>query len=107
MLTSSFNRRNLYYEVRPKRPKFIVSDIADFIKSQHAGQTGIIYCLSRIKCEEVAKELRDTYGLKARHFHAGMSAIEKEIHMSAWQDGTVEIIVATVSATVSQGFGGY
>lgn len=97
LLRQSFNRANLYYDVRPKRPKMVLEDIYNFIIKYHRGQTGIIYCLSRNKCEEVAKELRDKYGLKARHYHAQMSVEDKTKAQSDWQSGECEIIVATVS----------
>jgi superfamily II DNA helicase RecQ len=96
MLTSSFNRRNLYYDIRKKTPGSIVRDIASYIKSMHADHSGIIYCLARQKCEDVAKELRNSYGLSAQHFHAQMSAAEKERALNDWQNGLCKIIVATV-----------
>ena len=66
---SSFNRPNLYYEVRPKTEN-INRDIIKFIK-QHSGKSGIIYCLSRKKVEELAEVLR-TNDIKAEAYHAGM-----------------------------------
>ena len=96
LLTQSFNRPNLFYEVRSKK-RSVTSDINAFIQEHHRGQTGIIYCLSRNKCEEVAKELREKYGLKAKHYHAQMSIDDKHRAQSAWQSGDCNIIVATVS----------
>ncbi|KZT20245.1 ATP-dependent DNA helicase [Neolentinus lepideus HHB14362 ss-1] len=97
VLLQSFNRPNLHYSVRPKSGKTIVCDIATYIKSRHSGETGIIYCLSRDKCEEVAKELRDKYNLRARHFHAKMNSDDKQRTQKGWQDGDFEIIVATIA----------
>ena len=51
-LTQSFNRPNLFYEIRPKK-RNVLSDIGDFIKNGHVKDTGVIYCLSRKKCEFV------------------------------------------------------
>jgi ATP-dependent DNA helicase RecQ len=68
---SSFNRANLYYEVRPKTQN-IDKDIIKFIK-QHPGRSGIVYCLSRKKVEELAEVLR-TNEIKAQAYHAGMDA---------------------------------
>ena len=67
--SSSFNRANLYYEVRPKTNQ-IDKDIIRFIK-QHPGRSGIVYCLSRKKVEELAEVLR-TNDIKAQAYHAGM-----------------------------------
>lgn len=99
-LTQSFNRPNLFYEIRPKR-RNVVADISAFIKSGHQEETGVIYCLSRKTCEEVARDLRETYGLRAKHYHAQMSADDKARAQNAWQSGDCEIIVATVRALLS------
>jgi len=95
LLTQSFNRPNLHYDVRPKR-RNVVADINAFVRNHHYGQTGIVYCLSRNKCEEVAKELTGRHGLKAKHYHAQMSVEDQQRAQSAWQSGECEIIVATV-----------
>lgn len=95
-LTSSFNRPNLRYEVRPKRGQVVLA-IANFIQSHHPGASGVIYCLSRNKCEEVAKELREQHGLSARHFHAQMSKEDKARAQREWQEGACKIIVATIA----------
>src|ERR1700744_4162843 len=76
MLTQSFNRPNLYYEVRPKT-RNLMKEIADIIHL-YRGQSGIIYCLSRNKSETVAKELREKHGISARHYHAQMSVADKD-----------------------------
>jgi bloom syndrome protein len=94
LLKQSFNRPNLHYQVLPKR-KMLLDDIAAFIRT-HKGETGIIYCLSRNKCEEVAKSLRDKYAIRAAHYHAQMSTEEKYSAQNAWQEGSCQIIVATV-----------
>ena len=96
LFKQTFNRPNLYYDVRPK-PKNLLASISSFIKTYHSGQTGIIYCLARNKCEEVARDLRDQHGLRAKHYHAQMSPQDKERAQVEWQEGRCEIIVATVS----------
>ena len=73
-LSQSFNRKNLYYEVRVK-PSKILEDIASFIKNDHQGETGIIYCLSKRSCEETADRLRKL-GINAYHYHAGCAGDE-------------------------------
>lgn len=95
-LAQSFNRPNLRYAVKRKAKPWgkQMDEMVDVIK-RHAGETGIIYCLARVKCEEVAKQLRDR-GISAKHYHAGMSPEDKTQTQKAWQDGTCKIIVATV-----------
>ncbi|HSN50624.1 MAG TPA: RecQ family ATP-dependent DNA helicase, partial [Bacteroidales bacterium] len=71
LFKASFNRPNLYYEVRPKT-KEVVKDIIKFIKG-NSGKSGIIYCLSRKKVEEIAETLV-VNGIKALPYHAGLDA---------------------------------
>lgn len=96
LLTQSFNRPNLHYDVRSKG-RTVLADINQFIQTYHRNQTGIIYCLSRNKCEEVAKELREKYSLRARHYHALMTPEDKNRAQTAWQNGQCDIIVATIA----------
>ncbi|TDL19606.1 ATP-dependent DNA helicase [Rickenella mellea] len=97
LLKQSFNRPNLHYDVRPKQHRNVLADIAAFIKANHSGETGIIYCMSRNKCEEVARDLRDKYQLRAKHYHAQLTVEDKSRAQSAWQQGHCEIIVATIA----------
>ncbi|KAL7423811.1 ATP-dependent DNA helicase sgs1 [Cryptotrichosporon argae] len=96
ILRQSFNRPNLHYEVRPKMKK-VLDDMVAFIKTQGNGSSGIIYCSSRDKCETTAKKLRDEYGLRAWHYHAGMTKGDRRKMQEGWQDYKFEIIVATVA----------
>ncbi|KAJ3929043.1 MAG: DNA helicase [Lentinula lateritia] len=91
----SFNRVNLNYLILDKKAK-ILDDIYSFINTKHRGETGIIYCLGRDKCEKVAGQLRQK-GLKARHFHAQMSTTDKEQVLQEWQSDRIQIVVATVA----------
>lgn len=94
----SFNRPNLRYEVRGKgSQQEVLESIADLIKSSFNGQAGIIYCLARKTCEAVAKDLKDTHGINAEHYHAAMSPSERVSIQKAWQAGNVKIIVATIA----------
>ena len=96
-LKLSFNRTNLDYEVRPKKGhKLCVEEMAKIIQDRFPMDTGIIYCHSRDKCEEVAKELRERHRLKAKHFHAGLDHRDKLRVQTEWSEGEVLIIVATV-----------
>ena len=91
---SSFNRANLYYEVRPKT-KTTDHDIIRFVK-QHAGKSGIIYCLSRRKVEELA-ELLCVNNIRALPYHAGMDATTRSDNQDAFLLEKVDVIVATIA----------
>ena len=90
---SSFNRPNLYYEVRDKvDPK---KDIIKFIR-QNPGKSGIIYCLSRKKVEELA-ELLNINGIKAAPYHAGLDAKTRADNQDAFLMEEIDVIVATIA----------
>lgn len=91
---ASFNRPNLYYEVRPKT-KNVDRDIIRFIKSQ-PGRSGIIYCLSRKKVEELA-ELLNINDIKALPYHAGMDGVTRSDNQDAFLMERVNVIVATIA----------
>ena len=91
---SSFNRPNLYYEVRPKTEN-INRDIIKFIK-QHSGKSGIIYCLSRKKVEELAVVLR-TNDIKAEAYHAGMEPATRSQTQDDFIMERIDVIVATIA----------
>ncbi len=91
---SSFNRRNLFYEVRPKTPN-IDRDIIKYIKSQE-GKSGIIYCLSRKKVEELAEILR-VNDIRALPYHAGMDVATRSANQDAFLLEKVDVIVATIA----------
>ena len=91
---SSFNRPNLYYEVRPKGAN-IDREIIKFIKSQE-GKSGIIYCLSRKKVEEFADILKAN-GIKALPYHAGMDSQVRSANQDAFLMEQVDVIVATIA----------
>ncbi len=90
---SSFNRANLYYEIRPKRN--VDRDIIRFIK-QNEGKSGIIYCLSRKKVEELT-ELLQANSIKARAYHAGMDAATRAANQDDFLMERVDVIVATIA----------
>ena len=91
---SSFNRPNLYYEVRPKT-KNIDKDIIKYIKSQE-GKSGIIYCLSRKKVEELTQTLV-VNNIKALPYHAGMDSAVRNANQDAFLLENVDVIVATIA----------
>ena len=91
---SSFNRPNLYYEIRPKTSN-IDRDIIRYIKN-NAGKSGIIYCLSRKKVEELAEVLKIN-DIKALPYHAGMDAATRSANQDAFILEQVDVIVATIA----------
>jgi ATP-dependent DNA helicase RecQ len=91
---ASFNRPNLYYEVRTKT-KNVESDIIRFIK-QHKGKSGIIYCLSRKKVEAIAQVLQ-VNGISAVPYHAGLDAKTRAKHQDMFLMEDVDVVVATIA----------
>jgi len=90
---SSFNRKNLYYEVRPK--KETKKQLIKFLK-EHKGKSGIIYCLSRKKVEEIA-QLINVNGFKAAPYHAGLEPDVRMKNQDDFLNEEVDIIVATIA----------
>ncbi|MGL2994940.1 DNA helicase RecQ [Flavobacterium sp. TSSA_36] len=91
---ASFNRPNLFYEVRTKT-KNIESDIIRFIR-QHKGKSGIIYCLSRKKVESIAEVLQ-VNGISAVPYHAGLDAKTRAKHQDMFLMEDVDVVVATIA----------
>ncbi|HMT28253.1 MAG TPA: DNA helicase RecQ [Bacteroidia bacterium] len=90
---SSFNRPNLYYEIRPKVD--VLKEIIKYIKN-NSGKSGIIYCLSRKKVEEVAETL-NVNGIKALPYHAGLDAGARARHQDMFLMEKADVIVATIA----------
>ncbi len=91
---ASFNRPNLYYEIRTKT-KNIETDIIRFIK-QHKGKSGVIYCLSRKKVEEIT-QLLQVNGISAVSYHAGLDAKVRAKHQDMFLMEDVDVVVATIA----------
>ncbi|RUA26973.1 MAG: DNA helicase RecQ [Bacteroidetes bacterium] len=91
---ASFNRPNLYYEVRPKT-KNVIRDLIRFIK-EHDGKSGIVYCLSRKKVEEIAESLQ-VNGIKALPYHAGLDSATRVNNQDRFLMEDVDVIVATIA----------
>ncbi|MBS4056201.1 MAG: DNA helicase RecQ [Bacteroidetes bacterium] len=91
---SSFDRPNLYYEVRPKT-KDVVKDVIKYIKN-NPGKSGIIYCLSRKKVEEIAETLV-VNGIRALPYHAGLDGATRRLNQDNFLMEEVEVIVATIA----------
>ncbi|MGJ1204908.1 DNA helicase RecQ [Sphingobacterium lactis] len=93
LFKSSFNRTNLYYEVRPKQD--VIKQIVRFIKN-NTGKAGIVYCLSRKKVEEIA-EVLNINGIKSLPYHAGLDAKTRAETQDKFLMEDIEVIVATIA----------
>lgn len=91
---ASFNRPNLYYEVRPKTDK-VIADITRFVK-KNSGKSGIIYCLSRKKVEELAQTLQ-VNGVAAIPYHAGLDSKVRARHQDMFLKEEIDVVVATIA----------
>lgn len=91
---ASFNRANLFYEVKPKS-KDVDKDIIRFIRN-YQGKSGIIYCLSRKKVEEIAQVLQ-VNGIKAVPYHAGLDAKTRAKHQDMFLMEDIDVVVATIA----------
>ena len=89
----SFNRSNLFYEIRPK--KDVAKQIIQYINN-HKGESGIVYCLSRKKVEEIAETLQIN-GIKALPYHAGLESKKRVAHQEAFLMDDCDVIVATIA----------
>jgi ATP-dependent DNA helicase RecQ len=94
VFSSSFNRPNLYYEVRPKTED-VDKEIIKFIK-MNEGKSGIVYCLSRREVEHFS-EILNTNGIKASPYHAGMESIKRSENQDAFVMQKIDVIVATIA----------
>jgi len=93
LFKSSFNRGNLYYEVRAKQN--VIKEIIKYVR-QNQGKSGIIYCLSRKKVEEIAEALK-VNGIKAQAYHAGLDAKERAKTQDLFLMEEIDVIVATIA----------
>ncbi|ALC47068.1 mus309 [Drosophila busckii] len=93
---SSFNRSNLRYQVLPKRGVSTLEDISSFIRTRPPTASGIIYCLSRKECDEVAKKMC-TAGIRAAAYHAGLTDTMRESRQKDWITNKVRVICATIA----------
>ena len=93
---TSFNRENLYYEIRPKvSGQHVTTEIIKYIK-QHSDKSGIVYCLSRRKVEEIA-EVLNVNGIKAVPYHAGLDPNKRSRHQDMFLNEEIHVVVATIA----------
>ena len=93
LFKSSFNRPNLQYEVKPKQQAKKI--LIKFVKEQN-GKSGIIYCLSRKKVQDIAEFLK-VNGVNAAHYHAGMESHQRIANQDGFLNEEVDVIVATIA----------
>ncbi|KAH8308158.1 hypothetical protein KR059_007227 [Drosophila kikkawai] len=93
---SSFNRSNLRYKVLPKKGASTLEDISAYIRTKPAHSSGIIYCMSRKECDDVAKKMCKD-GVRAVAYHAGLNDTERESRQKDWLTGKVKVICATIA----------
>jgi bloom syndrome protein len=95
MLKQSFNRSNLFYEIKWKSANYL-EGIKDYVLSKYNGKTGIIYCHSKLSCEQTSAKL-NLYGLKTSFYHAGMSPDDRFNIQNMWQTNKLQLICATIA----------
>lgn len=95
---SSYNRNNLYIEIRNKKDMSdVVTNMAQFIKKKYPDSSGLVYCSSRKECEQISEKLSKTHGLSAKYYHASMPEKEKSSVQEKWKNDEIKIIVATIA----------
>jgi ATP-dependent DNA helicase RecQ len=93
---TSFNRENLYYEIQPKvSTNSATTEIIKFIK-KHSGKSGIVYCLSRRKVEEIA-EILNVNGIRTVPYHAGLDSNTRSRHQDMFLNEDIQVVVATIA----------
>lgn len=95
LLKQSFNRTNLFYEIKWKSANFLES-IKDYIVKNHKDKTGIIYCHSKQSCEQTSQKLND-WGIKSSFYHAGMAPNDRYQIQTLWQQNKLQLICATIA----------
>lgn len=95
LLKQSFNRTNLFYEVKNKPPNFY-EWVRDYVLNKQSGKTGIIYCHSKQSCETTAQKLNE-WGIQCMFYHAGMDPNDRFEVQTLWQQNKIQLICATIA----------
>ena len=93
---SSYNRKNLYIEIR-KKTKGFIEEIAKFIKEEYPNDSGLIYCSTKKNCELMAKELKTKHKISCSFYHASLTEQRKNKIQERWKNNRIKVIVATVA----------
>ena len=93
---SSYNRKNLYIEIR-KKTKGFIEEIANFIKEEYPNDSGLIYCSTKKNCELMAKELKTKHKISCDFYHASLTEQKKNKIQDRWKNNRIKVIVATVA----------
>ena len=93
---SSYNRKNLFIEIR-KKTKGFINEIANYIKEKHPNETGLIYCATKKNCEQIAKDLKTKHKIKCDFYHASLPEQKKTKIQEKWKNDQIQVIVATVA----------
>ncbi|XP_064600168.1 ATP-dependent DNA helicase Q1-like isoform X2 [Liolophura sinensis] len=98
LFRASFNRPNLYYQVRhkPAAPEKVIDDMESLIKKKFKGKSGIVYCFSKKESEEITADLNKR-GIKSGVYHADCSAADRSQVHQAWSSNKIQVVVATVA----------
>lgn len=96
VLQTSFDRPNLRYEVTVKT-KEPLKQLGELLKNRFRNLCGIIYCLSKNECADVAKYLNDECGIKTVYYHAGLPAKQRIAVQKRWHTGEVQVVCATIA----------
>ena len=94
--TASFNRPNLFYEVKPKT-KSILQDIGAYISSKQRNECGLVYCTTKKECTKVAKCLDEEFQIQCGCYHAGLSEKLRKNNQDQWMSGELQVLVATIA----------
>lgn len=95
---SSYNRNNLFIEIRNKKLiTNVMENMANFIKEKYPNASGLIYCSSKKECETIAEKLKKNYGISAHFYHASMPDKQKSQVQEKWKNDEIRIIVATIA----------
>ena len=94
----SYNRPNLYLEVRNKKQFFNpIEDLAKIVKKYYKNKTGLIYCNSKNECERISNILSKNYNINCAFYHAGMNEIDRKDIQDNWMNDEIKVVVATVA----------
>ena len=97
----SYNRKNLFLEVRKKKQLYDpIHDMAKILNKSYKNKCGLIYCNSKSECEKISNVLRTNYKINCAYYHAGMSDAERREVQDNWMNDEINVVVATVAVVM-------